>query len=183
MKQLRVYCHAIWTMQRARYISASNGVKLLRNYRHYCLIYLDDIIIFGPTFNVHIIRLEKDFARLQQENLKIKLSNCKLGLADVKFQGHIVTADGIGVDPETISTIQDWPLPKYVTQMRFFLGLASYYRRFIEGCGKIAAPLTKMYENNRPFLWEDDAKIAFAELCTRLANAPILIYPNFNLPF
>ena len=124
-----------------------------------CLIYLDDIIIFKSTFDVHIIRLEKVFARLQQENLKIKLSKCKFGVATVKFLGHIVTADGIGVDPEKISTIQDWPLPQCVTQMRSFLGLASYYRRFIEGFGKIAAPLTKILENNRPFVWEDDAKM------------------------
>ena len=75
-----------------------------------CLIYLDDIIIFKQTFNVHIIRLEKGFALLQQENLKIKLSKCKFELAAVKFLGHIVTADEIGVDPEKISTIQDWPL-------------------------------------------------------------------------
>ena len=148
-----------------------------------CLIYLDDIIIFGQTFNVHIIRLEKVFARLQQENLKIKLIKCMFGLAAVKFFGHIVTADGIGVDPEKISTIQDWPLPQCVTQMRSFLGLASYYRRIIEGFGKIAAPLTKMLENNCSFVWEDDAINAFAELRTLLANAPILIYPDFNLPF
>ena len=117
-----------------------------------CLIYLDDIIIFGPTCDVHIIRLDKVVARLQQESLKIILSKCKFGLAAVKFLRHIVTADGIGVDPEKISTIQDWPQPQCVTQMRCFLGLASYYRRFIEGFGKIAAPLTKMLENNRPFL-------------------------------
>ena len=77
-----------------------------------CLIYLNDIIKFGPTFDVHIIRLEKVFARLQQENLKIKLSKCKFGFAAVKFLGHIVTAAGIGVDLENISTIQDWPLPQ-----------------------------------------------------------------------
>ena len=70
-----------------------------------CLIYLDDNIIFGRTFDVHIIRLEKVFARLQHENLKIKLSKCKFGLAVVKFLGHIVTADLIGVDPKQISTI------------------------------------------------------------------------------
>ena len=148
-----------------------------------CLIYLDDIIIFGPTFDVHIIRLEKVFARLQQENLKIKLSKCKFGLAAVKFLGHIVTADGIGVDPEKTSTIQDWPLPVCVTQMRSLLGLASYYRRFIENFGKIAAPLTMMLENNRPYCWDDDSINAFSELRTRLAYAPILIYPDFRFPF
>ena len=67
--------------------------------------------------------------------------------------------------------------------MRFVLELASYYRRFIEGLGKIAGFLTKMLKVNRPFVWEDDAKNAFAELFTRLANAPILINPDFNLPF
>ena len=65
--------------------------------------------------------------------------------------------------------------------MRSFLGLASYYRRFIENFGKIAAPLIKMLENNRPFVWDDDAKNAFSELRTRLANAPILIYPDFSV--
>ena len=148
-----------------------------------CLIYLDNIIIFGPTFDVHIIRLEKVFARLQQENLNIRLSKCKFGLAAVKFLGHIVTADGIGVDPEKISTIQDWQLPQCVTQMRFFLWLASYYRRIIETFGKIAAPLTKMLVNNRPIVWDDDAKNALLEHRTRLANAPILIYPDFSVPF
>ena len=158
MGLLRVYGNAIRTLQRACYISALNGLSLSGLIGIDCLIYLDDIIIFGPTFDVHIIRLEKVFAQLQQENLKNKLSKCKFGLAAVKFLGHIVTPDDIGVDPEKISTIQDWPLPQCVTQMRSFLGLTSYYRRFIEGFGKIAGPLTKMLENNRPFVWEDDAK-------------------------
>ena len=70
-----------------------------------------------------------------------------------------------------------------VTQMRSFLGLASYYCRFIENFGKIAAPLTKMLENNRPFVWDDDAKTAFSELRTRQANAHILIYPDFSILF
>ena len=148
-----------------------------------CLIYLNDIIKFGPTFDVHIIRLEKVFARLQQEILKIKLSKCKFGLAAVKFLGHIMTADGIGVDPAKICTILDWPLPQCVTQMRSFLGLASYYRCFIEGFCKIAATLTQIQEINRLFVWIDDARNAFAELRTRLAHAHILIYPDFNLPF
>ncbi|MCP6768989.1 hypothetical protein NL529_29510, partial [Klebsiella pneumoniae] len=82
-----------------------------------------------------------------------------------------------------ISTIQIWQNPQTLTQMRSFLGLASYYRRFIENFGKIAAPLTKMLENNRPFVWDDEIIAAFAELRTRLATASILIYPDFNLPF
>ena len=113
----------------------------------------------------------------------MKLSKCKFRLAAVKFLGHRVTADGIKVNPEMISTIQYWPLPQCVTQMRSFLGLASYYRHFIENFGKIAAPLTKMLENNRPLVWDDDAKNAFSELRTRLANALILTYKDFSVPF
>ena len=93
------HCNAPATFQRlmALVFSALIGID--------CLIYLEDIVIFGPTSNVHIIRLIKVFARLQQENVKIKLSKCKFGLVAVKFLGHIITADGIGVDPEKISTI------------------------------------------------------------------------------
>ena len=120
-------CNAPATFQRlmALIFSCLSGID--------CLIYLDDIIIFGPTFKVHLIRLEKVFDRLSAESLKIKLSKFKFGLPMVKFLGHIVTADGIGLDPEKISTIQDWLLPQSVTHAQFLgprLVLPSLHREF-----------------------------------------------------
>ena len=170
-------CNAPATFQRLMALIFSGLIGLD------CLIYLDDIIIFSPTFEIHLIRLDKVFNRLKDQNLKIKLTKCKFGLSSVKFLGHIVSSEGIGVDLEKISSIQEWKFPQNVTEMRSFLGLASYYRRFIEDFGKISAPLTRMLENNRPFIWDDEAKKAFNELKSRLVKAPILVYPNFSIPF
>ena len=170
-------CNAPATFQRLMALVFSGLIGLD------CLIYLDDIIIFSATFEIHLIRLDRVFDRLRNQNLKIKLTKCKFGLPSVKFLGHIVSAEGIGVDLEKISSIQDWKLPENVTEMRSFLGLASYYRRFIEDFGKISAPLTRMLENNRPFIWDDEGKKAFNELKLRLATAPILVYPDFTKPF
>ena len=94
-------CNGTATFQRVMALVVSKLIGLD------CLIYLDYIVIFGQTLDLHKIRLEKVVARLQQNNLKIKLSKCKFGLAAVKFLEHIVTADGIGVDTKQISTIQD----------------------------------------------------------------------------
>ena len=107
-----------------------------------CLIYLDDIIIFGPTFDVYLVRLEKVFIRLQENNIKIKLQKCHFGLPHVSFLGHVVSGDGIQTDPAKTSSIATWPLPESISQLRSFLGLASYYRRFIKDFGKIASPMT-----------------------------------------
>jgi hypothetical protein len=139
-------CNAPATFQRLMALVFSGLIGLD------CLIYLDDIIILAATFEVHLIRLEKVFLRLQEENLKIKLSKCNFGLSSVKFLGHVVSSEGIAVDSDKISSIQEWNLPQSVSEMRSFLGLASYYRRSIEGFGKIAAPLTRMLENNMPFV-------------------------------
>ena len=94
-----------------------------------------------------------------------------------------MSIDGIGVDHDIISTIQDWKYPQNVSEMRSFLGLTSYYRRFIENFGSISAPLTKMLENNRPFIWDDEGKKSFNDLRARLSSSPILSYPDFTKPF
>jgi hypothetical protein len=117
-----------------------------------CLIYLDDIIIFAPTFEIHLIRLEKVFIRLGENNLKIKLQKCHFGMPIVKFLGHVVGQHGISVDPDKISAIKNWALPTNISELRGYLGITSYYRRFIEGFGKIALPLTQMLEANKLFL-------------------------------
>ena len=111
-------CNAPATFQRLMALMFSGLVGLE------CLIYLDDIIIFGPTFDVHLLRLEKVFIRLQKNNLQIKLQKCHFGLPHVLFLGHVVGGDGIQTDPAKTSSIATWPPPQNISQLRSFLGLA-----------------------------------------------------------
>ena len=170
-------CNAPATFQRLMTLIFSGLIGLD------CLIYLDDIIIFGPTFDVHLLRLEKVLMRLQENNLKIKLEKCHFGLPYVSFLGHVVSAAGIHTDPSKIDVIQKWILPSNISELRSFLGLASYYRRFIQDFAKIVSPLTLMLEKDRAFIWTDEGRAAFENIKKRLCNPPILTYPDFNKPF
>ena len=148
-----------------------------------CLIYSDDIIIFGPIFDVHLLRFEKVFIRLQENNLIIKLQKCHFGLPHVSFLGHVVSGDGIQTDPAKTSSIATWRLPQNISQLRGFLGLAFYYRRFIKDFRKIASPMTAMLEKDKAFIWTDEGKRAFTEIKHFLTNPPILAYPDFSATF
>ena len=136
-----------------------------------------------PTFDVHLLRLEKVFIGLQENNLKIKLQNCHFRLSHVSFIGHVVSGDGIHTDPAKTLSIASWPLPQNITQLQSFLGLASYYRRFIKDFGKIASAMTAMLEKDKAFIWTDEGKRAFTEIKHFLTNPPILAYPDFSAIF
>ncbi|KAM6596742.1 hypothetical protein CsatA_007266 [Cannabis sativa] len=97
---------------------------------------------------------------------------------NVSFLGHIVSKDGIKVDPGKIESVRDWPRPKTVTEIRSFLGLAGYYRRFVEGFSKISMPLTELTKKNQLFIWSDKCEASFQELKQRLITAPVLALPS-----
>ena len=104
-----------------------------------CLVYLDDIIVFSPDLKEHLVRLESVLNRLGTHGLKLKPSKCKLMQKRVSFLGHIVSGDGVEVDPEKTEAINSWDTPRSVKEVRSFLGLCSYYRRFVPGYAEIAA--------------------------------------------
>ena len=156
------------------------------------LIYLDDILVFSSTVEEHIDRLDIVFARLADFGLKIKGGKCKLFCRQVSYLGHIVGPEGVAVDNDNIKRIEDWPVPKTGAQLRSFLGLAGYYRRFVSGFSKIAAPLHALVPSlakgnakskPAPFCWSSDAQVAFATLKQALTQAPVLAYPDFATPF
>ena len=147
------------------------------------LIYLDDIIVFAPDVDTHIQRLEEVFSRLRAANLKLKPSKCALFADRVKYLGHIVSQAGVETDEDKVEAIKNWPPPQHKRDLRSFLGTCNYYRRFIHEYSEIARPLNQMSSKNAIFKWTDACQEAFSTLRQRLVSAPILAYPDFNLPF
>ena len=148
-----------------------------------CLVYMDDIIVPATTVNETLERLQRIFIRFREANLKLKPKKCNLFQTSVKFLGHVVSEDGVRTDPSKIQAVRDWPVPKTAKQTKSFLGLASYYRRFIKGFAAIAKPLHLICDKGKKFAWSDECQAAFDELKDALTSAPILAYPNPGLPF
>ena len=142
-----------------------------------CLVFLDDIIVLSSTFEQHLERLEAVFQRLRWANLKLKPSKCKLFQLKVKFLGSVVSEKGIEPDPDKLTAISEWPVPENLTEVRAFVGLASYYRRHVEGFSDIAKPLSELTKKNQPFLWGPEQQSAFDKLKYCLTHYPVLAPP------
>ena len=143
-----------------------------------CLVYLDDIILFSQSIPQHLERLRLLLEALKKANLKLKPSKCKLLREEVAFLGHVVSKEGISTDPEKIEQVLNWPTPRNLTEVRAFLGLTGYYRRFAEKFAAVAAPLHALTGKNVPFHWSKECQDAFDELKRRLTSAPILAMPQ-----
>ncbi|KAK3708498.1 hypothetical protein QZH41_003116 [Actinostola sp. cb2023] len=143
-----------------------------------CLIYLDDVIVMSRTVEEGMDRLEQVFARLATAGLKLKPKKCSLFQKEVSFLGHVVTEDGVATDPAKVEQVLTWPVPENVTEVRSFLGLVSYYRRFIPGFSDTAHPLHRLTEAKTDFQWTPQCQLAFDELKNLLTSAPVLAYPT-----
>ncbi|PON80328.1 hypothetical protein PanWU01x14_007780 [Parasponia andersonii] len=104
-------------------------------------------------------------------------------MIDVKFLGHVISHEGISVDPSKVESVLRWERPKNITEIRSLLGLVGYYHQFVENFSRIAMPLTKLTRKNVKFIWDDDCEVAFIELKRRLTIAPVLTVPNSNEPY
>ena len=143
-----------------------------------CLVYLDDIIIFSRSFEEHVENLKEVFERLKEANLKLSPKKCHFFKKQVKFLGHIVSENGVSTDPSKIQAVKDWPVPKNVKEVRSFVGLTSYYRKFISNYADKARPLHKITEKNQKFVWTESCQQSFEELKSALITAPVLAYPS-----
>ena len=109
-----------------------------------CLVYIDEVIIFSPSFEEHLSRLTAVFGRLRDANLKLKPSKCHFARTSVDFLGFVVSSEGILPDPSKLDAVRTFPVPKSVKDVRSFLGLCNYYRRFVKDFAKIASPLNRL---------------------------------------
>ncbi|GJT81174.1 putative reverse transcriptase domain-containing protein [Tanacetum coccineum] len=142
------------------------------------IVFIDDILIYSKRTKEHEGHLKLILRLLKKEKLYAKFSKCEFWLSKVQFLGHVIDSEGIHVDPSKIESIKDWVLPKSPTEIHQFLGLASYYRQFIEGFSKIARPMTKLTQKSMKFDWGEKAEAAFQLLKQKLCSASILALPE-----
>ena len=155
----------------------------------WCIIYLDDIIVFSKTPEEHVERLRGVFEKLSAAGLKLKPSKCKFFKSQITYLGHIVSKDGIETDPKKITAIKDWPVPKTVTDVQSFLGFTNYYCKFIPKYAHIAQPINQLVSgenaNKKKALveWTTECQQAFEQLKLLCNQSPILAYANYRKPF
>jgi hypothetical protein len=142
------------------------------------IVFIDDILVYSKTKEEHEIHLREVLETLRKEKLYAKFSKCAFWLREVQFLGHVVNQNGIMVDPAKISAVMQWEIPKTPSEIRSFLGLAGYYRRFIQNFSRIALPLTKLTKKSATFSWGSKQQEAFDELRRRLCGAPVLTLPE-----
>ena len=160
---------------------------------NWCIVYLDDIIIFSDTKEEHLKRLEAVFQKLCAAGLKLKPSKCFFFKEEIEYLGHVVSGKGISTNPKKIKAVSKWPTPRTVYDVRSFLGFVGYYRRFIKNFSKITKPIREVItglENQskraakKTYIeWSDAADTAFEQLKAMCVSTPILAYPNYQLPF
>ena len=147
------------------------------------LFYLDDIIVISSNIEEHFRRLDEVFSRLNQAGLKLKPSKCHLFKHEVLFLGHIVGEQGIKPNPDLVSSIKEWKSPKSTKQVQQFLGLANYYRRFIQNFSEIAAPLSQLTKKETVFKWTAQCQESMDTIKHKLCEPPILAYPEHGSPY
>jgi transposase InsO family protein/predicted aspartyl protease len=148
-----------------------------------CLVYLDDVIVFGATETEMLSRLDEVFSRLEEANLKLKPKKCRLFAKEVEYLGHKVSADGIAVCSDKVDAVMDWPVPTCAQAVMSFLGTASYYRRYVANFADIAAPLHRLTAKNSTWQWTEEEQFAFERLKHALATAPVLPFPVKGAPY
>jgi hypothetical protein len=146
-------------------------------------IFVDDLNVHSEEWQDHLQHLEAVLSRLREVNLKLNLSKCCFVAGSVVFLGHVVSKEGTRPDPSKIDAVRGFPAPTTVVNVRSFLGLTGYYRRFIKGNSKLAGPLFELIKKDVVFVWNQDCQKAFEALKKALIGAPILVRPNFKEPF
>ena len=146
----------------------------------FVVVFIDDILIYSKSTIEHENHLRLALQILRDKKLYAKLSKCEFWLFSISFLGHVINEEGISIDLSKIEAIVNWPTPTNVSEVRSFLGLAGYYKKFVKDFSRIAVPLTQLTKKGTAYEWTDDRESAFQELKTRLVTAPVLVLPSGN---
>jgi hypothetical protein len=149
----------------------------------FVVVFIDDILIYSQSEEEHADHLRMVLQRLIEHQLYAKLSKCEFWISEVLFLGHIINKEGLVVDPKKVADILNWKAPTDAQGIKSFIGMARYYRRFIEGFSKIAKPMTALLGNKVEFKWTQKCQEAFEALKEKLTTAPVLVLPDVHRPF
>ncbi|XP_073153550.1 uncharacterized protein [Henckelia pumila] len=149
----------------------------------FVVVFIDNILVYSPSEEDHKEHLRLTLQMLREKELYVKFKKCEFWLKSVTFLGHIISKDGVSVDPKKVEAVMNWPRPKTVTEIRSFLGLAGYYQKFMEGFSSIAIPLTKLTQKNSKFNWDETCEKSFEILKKKLASTPVLALPSEDKDF
>ena len=144
----------------------------------FVVVFIDDILVYSQDRESHDAHLRVVLETLRKEQLYAKLIKCEFWLNEVSFLGHIVSKEGIRVDPKKIEVVVEWKPPRNVTKIHSFLGLAGYYRRFVKGFSTIAAPMMRLLQKNVKYEWREKCQRSFKKLKAFLTEAPVLTQPT-----
>ena len=144
----------------------------------FVIVFINEILIYSRSKEEHEDHLRSVLQTLREHQLYAKFSKCEFWLEQVTFLGHVVSRDGIMVDPQKVEAVLHWERPKTATEIRSFLGLAGYYRRFIQDFSRIAAPMTRLTQKAVKFVWSDRCEDSFQKLNECLTSAPVLVLPS-----
>jgi hypothetical protein len=147
------------------------------------VVFFDDILVYSKSLEEHTQHLQAVLELLRRDSWQVKLNKCSFGQTQISYLGHVINSQGVASDPQKISKVASWPTPQNSKDVRSFLGLAGYYRKFVQHFGIIARPLFNLLKKNMPFVWTSETDTAFQLLKNKLVEAPVLKLPDFSKPF
>jgi len=151
--------------------------------RKFVLVFFDDILIYSPDYESNLCHVRSVLEILARDQWRVKLSKCAFAQEQISYLGHVISGAGVSTDESKISTVRNWPRPSSLKEVRGFLGLTGYYRKFIRHYAVISQPLTALLKKGTLFIWTDSTETAFQTLKQALISAPVLALPDFSAQF